>query len=82
MSEEATTETTATEATTETTAPVAVATPQSFIDGEGNFTEGWKDHYVSEDLRGEAIFDRINSIHGMTKSLANLAIYLRNANVA
>ena len=71
MTEEATTETT-TEAsvTTETTA-VSAAPPQSYIDGEGNFTDGWKDHYVSEDLRGEAIFDRMTSIHGMTKTLAN-----------
>jgi hypothetical protein len=75
MSEETVTTETTTEApvTTEsTTTPVAVSTPQSFIDGQGNLTEGWKENYISEDLRGEAIFDRINSIHGMTKSLANL----------
>ncbi len=79
MDEQATTETTATEtATTETTsiaaapAPVATTeTPQSFIDSQGNFTDGWKNSYVDEDIRGEAIFDRMKSIRGMTKTLAN-----------
>lgn len=61
MSEE---ETTVQETTTETTS--------TYIDSEGNFTEGWQEKYVPEDLRGEAIFSRIKSMEGMTKTLANL----------
>ena len=63
-----------TEATVEktTTEAAAVPTPQSYIDGEGNFTEGWRENYVPEDVRDSAIFDRTTSIQGMTKTLAHL----------
>ena len=67
MSEDGTTEAAQAEAT-----PAEVSTPQSYIDGEGNFTDGWRDHYVPEDVRDSAIFDRTTSIQGMTKTLAHL----------
>ena len=61
------TEPTGTEPTTETTS----IPPASFIDSQGNFTEGWKNSYIEEDVRGDAIFDRMKSIQGMTKTIAN-----------
>ena len=71
MSEETgTTEAITEQVTTEAT-PAAVSTPQSYIDGQGNFTDGWLDNYVPEDVRNEAIFGRMKSIQGMTKTLAN-----------
>ncbi len=67
MSEE-TTETTAATVSETTT---ATSTPTSFIDGDGNFTEGWQEKYVPEDIRGDAVIGRVRSIQGVFKSLAN-----------
>ncbi len=54
-------------------APVATPPePVSFIDGEGTFTEGWKDKYISENVREDAIFGRIKTIQGLTTQVANL----------
>ena len=47
------------------------AAPQSYIDGEGNFTEGWQEHYVPEDVREDAIIGRMKSIQGLFKTVAN-----------
>ena len=54
------------------TTDVAEATqPTSFIGDDGTFTEGWREQYVPEDVRGEAVFDRVKTIQGMAKSLAS-----------
>ena len=72
MSEEnGITETTATTAETTATTTAGTTTPQSFIGEDGTFSEGWRDKYVPEDVRGEAVFDRVKTIQGMAKSLAN-----------
>jgi len=67
MSEE-TTETTET-TTTETTDTA----PQSFIDGEGNFKEGWEGAYLTEDQRGHARVagGRVKSVQGMLATIIN-----------
>lgn len=71
MSDEATTETTETTESTETTETTMA--PQSFIDGEGNFTEGWEDRYLTEDIRNDGTFKegRIKNVQGLFKSLAS-----------
>ncbi len=52
--------------------PATPPQPVSFIDGEGTFTEGWKDKYISENVREDAIFTRIKTIQGLTTQVANL----------
>lgn len=56
--------------TGEPTATTTTATT-SFIGSDGTFTEGWRDAYVPEDVRKEAVFDRVKNIQGMAKSLAS-----------
>ncbi len=48
-------------------------TPQSFIDATGNFTEGWENHYLSEDTRGNARVagGRVTSIQGLMDTVIN-----------
>jgi len=58
-----------TEATTEQVA--TETTPSNCMDAEGNFTEGWKDKYVPENLRGEEIFNRTKSMQGAMSMLSN-----------
>ena len=45
--------------------------PTSYIGQDGTFSDGWRENYVPEDVRGEKIFDRVKTIQGMAKSLAN-----------
>ena len=45
--------------------------PTSYIGQDGTFSDGWRENYVPEDIRGEKIFDRVKTIQGMAKSLAN-----------
>ena len=47
------------------------AQPTSYIGEDGTFAEGWRDKYVPEEVRGEAVFDRVKTIQGMAKSLAS-----------
>ena len=47
------------------------ASPASFIGDDGTFTEGWRDKYVPEDVRDAKIFDRVTTMQGAMKSLAN-----------
>jgi len=44
---------------------------ESFIGEDGTFTGGWRDKYVPEDIRGDAVFDRVSTIQGVFKSLAS-----------
>jgi len=69
MSEDGTTEA----AVTTEAAPAVTTTtaPTSYISDTGEFTEGWKDKYVPEAMRGDAIFDRTKSIEGMASMLSN-----------
>jgi hypothetical protein len=73
MSEEATgapvVDTPATEVPA-TSAP-AVTTPTSFIGEDGTFTEGWRDQYVPENVRGDAVWDRVKTIQGAMGMLAH-----------
>ena len=62
MPAEGTTETTATTAETTATTAVETTTPASFIDAEGNVTEGWKEQYVPEEYRTNPVFDRAKTI--------------------
>ena len=57
-----------------TDAAVGVAaqpTPQSFIGNDGALLDGWRDHYVPEDIRGEKVFDRATTLPNIFRSLAS-----------
>lgn len=74
MSEETTTTETTAEATAETTTTeTTVVATQSFIDGEGNFTEGWETAYLTEDQRAHARVTggRVKSIQGLLDTVIN-----------
>ena len=58
-------ETTETIAATVPETTTAASTPTSYIDGEGNFTEGWQEKYVPEDIRSDAVIGRVKSIQGV-----------------
>ena len=52
--------------------PVATPSP-SFIDGEGNFKEGWETAYLTEDQRGNARVSggRVKSVQGLLETVIN-----------
>ena len=50
---------------------VTAAQPTSFIGADGTFADGWKEKYLSEDIRNDAVFDRAKTVQGMAKSLAS-----------
>ena len=71
---ETTAEATTTEATTtEATTTQTTETPQSFIDGEGNFKEGWEGAYLTEDQRanGRVAGGRVKSVQGLLATVIN-----------
>ncbi len=47
-------------------------TPQAFIDKDGNFLAGWKEHYVPEEFRADKVFDTFSDVGGSLKMLGNL----------
>ncbi len=47
-------------------------TPQTFIDKDGNFLAGWKEHYVPEEFRADKVFDTFSDVGGSLKMLGNL----------
>ena len=46
--------------------------PQTFIDDKGNFTAGWKEHYVPEEMRADKVFDTFSDVGGSLKMLGSL----------
>ncbi len=74
MSEETGTTETATVATETTAVTTAEVTPpQSFVDGQGNFTEGWEGAFLTEDQRAHARVSggRVKSVGGMLETIIN-----------
>jgi len=47
-------------------------TPQTFIDADGNFKPGWKEHYISEEMRADKVFDTFSDVKGSLKMLGSL----------
>ena len=47
-------------------------TPHAFISVDGKFTEGWKEHYVPEEMRADKVFDTFDDIGGSLKMLGHL----------
>lgn len=46
--------------------------PQTFIDADGNFQPGWKEHYIPEEYRTDKVFDTFSDVAGGLKMLGNL----------
>ncbi len=55
------------EAQTET-----IETPQTFIDAEGKFLPGFKEHYIPEEMRADKVFDTFSDVGGSLKMLGSL----------
>ena len=47
------------------------AQPTSYIGEDGTLNDGWKDKYLTDDIKNERIFERTNTLQGVFKSLAN-----------
>lgn len=46
--------------------------PETFIDANGKFLAGWKEHYIPEELRTNKVYDTFDDIGGGLKMLGNL----------
>lgn len=47
-------------------------TPQTFIDADGKFLPGWKEHYVDENLRTDEVYNAFSDIKGGLNMLGSL----------
>lgn len=57
---------------TPTPTPGAGEPSETFIDANGKFTEGWKEHYVPEELRADKVYDTFDDVAGSLKMLGSL----------
>lgn len=46
--------------------------PQSFIDADGQFQSGWKEHFIPEELRADKVYDTFSDVAGSLKMLGSL----------
>jgi len=56
----------------ESSAEQVAQEPQTFIDAEGKFLAGWKEHYVPEEMRADKVFDTFDDVGGGLKMLGSL----------
>lgn len=49
-----------------------VAQGETFIDADGKFLSGWKEHYVPEELRADKVYDTFDDVAGSLKMLGSL----------
>lgn len=54
-----------------TTGEAAQPTPTSYIAPDGTLQDGWKDAYLTDDIKEESIFSRVKNVQGVFKTLAN-----------
>jgi hypothetical protein len=60
------------QATGDSSAEQGAQEPQSFIDAEGKFKPGWKEHFVPEEMRTDKVFDTFDDVGGGLKMLGSL----------
>lgn len=73
MSEEASGAQGASESSAEQGAQVKTEeSPQSFIDDSGVFQQGWKEHYIPEEMRADKVYDTFSDVAGGLKMLGSL----------
>lgn len=46
--------------------------PQTFIDADGKFLPGYKEHYIPEEMRADKVFDTFDDVAGSLKMLGSL----------
>jgi len=68
MSEEAS----GTQVASESSAEQVAQEQQTFIDADGKFLPGWKEHYVPEELRANKVYDTFDDVGGGLKMLGNV----------
>ncbi len=52
--------------------PAPQGAPQTFIDADGKFQPGWKEHYVQEEMRADKVYDTFDDVAGSLKMLGSL----------
>lgn len=50
----------------------AQETPKSFISADGEFLQGWKEHYIPEEMRADKVFDTFSTVSEGMKMLGSL----------
>ena len=72
MTEDGTTEVATTEQTAQTET-AETTQPTSFVADDGTFKDGWREHFLTEDIRDHGTFKdgRIKDVQGLFRSLAN-----------
>lgn len=60
------------QATGSSSAEQVAQEPQTFIDKDGKFLPGWKEHYVPEEMRADKVFDTFDDVGGGLKMLGSL----------
>lgn len=60
------------QAASESSAEQVAQEPQTFIDENGKFLTGWKEHYVPEEMRADKVFDTFDDVGGGLKMLGSL----------
>lgn len=60
------------QATGDPSAQQVAQEPQTFIDKDGKFLPGWKEHYVPEELRADKVYDAFDDVAGGLKMLGSL----------
>ncbi len=61
-----------TQVASESSAEQGAQEPLTFIDAEGNFQPGWKEHYVPEEMRADKVFDTFSTVSEGMKMLGSL----------
>lgn len=61
-----------TQVASESSAEQGAQKPQTFIDAEGNFQPGWKEHYIPEEMRADKVFDTFSTVSEGMKMLGSL----------
>lgn len=62
----------ANETQVESSAEQGAQEPQSFIETDGKFKSGWKEHFVPEEMRADKVFDTFDDVGGGMKMLGSL----------
>ncbi len=61
-----------TQVASESSAEQVAQEPQTFIDADGKFQPGWKEHYISEELRADKVYDTFSDVTGSLNMLGSL----------
>ena len=61
-----------TQVASESSAEQVAQEPQTFIDKDGKYLPGWKEHFIPEEMRADKVFDTFDDVGGGLKMLGSL----------